>query len=186
MHGGGFVALSTSSHQIYLRKYAKETDSILFSIDYPKAPAFKYSQILLCIIKFYLFVYCYLVNVIQVEPQIILTGDSAGGNLVTALCQWIIINKMSVPKALVVCYPVMNMNIKSFTPSYLYSFNDYLLNFGMLLLVLQCIMDHEDNAQVNFMLSPVYCPNEVLVHFPKTYISVCQKDPLHDGGVIFA
>lgn len=43
VHGGGYVALSTSSHQFYLRKYAKTTDSILFTIDYPKAPGYKFS-----------------------------------------------------------------------------------------------------------------------------------------------
>lgn len=133
-----------------------------------------------------MFVHFYLKNVIQIQPQIVFTGDSAGGNLVTSLCQWLIMNNMATPNALMLCYPALNMNINTFTPSFLYSFNDYLLNFGMLLLVQQCLLDENDDAKKNFMLSPVYTPDEILDKFPKTYIMICQKDPLHDGGITFA
>ena len=38
IHGGGFIAMSTSSHQIYTRVYANKTEVPVFSIDYAKAP----------------------------------------------------------------------------------------------------------------------------------------------------
>ena len=34
--------MSSSSHEMYLRKFVKKTNSILFSVDYPLAPAAKY------------------------------------------------------------------------------------------------------------------------------------------------
>lgn len=48
--------MSTSSHQLYLWRIAKETNSTIFSIDYPKAPLVKYFDILNISVKFYIFV----------------------------------------------------------------------------------------------------------------------------------
>jgi len=36
LHGGGFVAMSTCSHQMYSRKWVKQVKAPLFSIDYGK------------------------------------------------------------------------------------------------------------------------------------------------------
>lgn len=55
-------------------------------MDYPKAPQAKYARIFQVILKFYLFIYFFVKNVIKIEPQIIFAGDSAGGNMVVALC----------------------------------------------------------------------------------------------------
>lgn len=38
VHGGGFIAMSSSSHEIYLRKFVKRTECVVFSVDYPLAP----------------------------------------------------------------------------------------------------------------------------------------------------
>ena len=54
------------------------------------------------------------------------------------------------------------MDFDQFSPSLLYSFDEYLLNFAMLLLVKKCLMDVDDNALINFMISPVFCPDEIL------------------------
>lgn len=78
--------MTTSTHLMYLTKYVKETGALLFTVDYPKAPQAKYSKILEVILKFYLFIHFYLKNVVKVTPQIVFVGDSAGGNLVVALC----------------------------------------------------------------------------------------------------
>lgn len=43
IHGGGFVGLSSMSHQNYIRKWAVSMpDSVVFSIDYRLAPQFTY------------------------------------------------------------------------------------------------------------------------------------------------
>lgn len=56
VHGGGFITMSSSSHQSYLRKFVRENDAILFSIDYPLAPKKKYKDIFESIIKGYLYI----------------------------------------------------------------------------------------------------------------------------------
>ena len=54
IHGGGFISMSSSSHQNYLRKYSLRTNSLIFSIDYPLAPKSKYLQIIESVFKSYL------------------------------------------------------------------------------------------------------------------------------------
>jgi len=38
IHGGGFVAMSSATHQNYTRKWANELNVPVFSIDYKLAP----------------------------------------------------------------------------------------------------------------------------------------------------
>jgi acetyl esterase/lipase len=71
-----------------LRRVAKETNSIIFSIDYKKAPYSKYFDILDTVIEFYLFL-TQLFKLLKVNPRIVLYGDSAGGTLISSLCTWI-------------------------------------------------------------------------------------------------
>ncbi len=56
IHGGGFICMSSSSHQSYLRKFSKQTGAALFSIDYPLAPAHKFVSIFESVIKGYLYI----------------------------------------------------------------------------------------------------------------------------------
>lgn len=56
IHGGGFITMSSGSHQSYLRKFVRENDVLLFSIDYPLAPKKKFKQIFDSILKGYLFI----------------------------------------------------------------------------------------------------------------------------------
>ena len=57
IHGGGFITMSSSSHQSYLRKFVRQFDSVVFSIDYPLAPKKKHKDIFESIIKGYFYVY---------------------------------------------------------------------------------------------------------------------------------
>jgi hormone-sensitive lipase len=47
MHGGGWVAMSSYSHQIYTRDWANSIkNSIIFSVDYGKTPDHPYPDAL--------------------------------------------------------------------------------------------------------------------------------------------
>ena len=56
IHGGGFISMSSSSHQIYLRKFAKACNSCIFSIDYPLSPMSKFKLTTEIIFKAYIYV----------------------------------------------------------------------------------------------------------------------------------
>jgi len=53
-----------------------------------------------------------------------LVGDSAGGNLVTALTILCIQSKIRVPDGLFLVYPALNINLKRFTPSFKFALED--------------------------------------------------------------
>lgn len=43
IHGGGFIATSSASHQTYLRKFARDIpNSLIVSVDYRLAPEYRY------------------------------------------------------------------------------------------------------------------------------------------------
>lgn len=54
IHGGGFIGMTSSSHMFYLRKYATEVGAVVFCIDYPLAPRWKYREITDSVFKAYL------------------------------------------------------------------------------------------------------------------------------------
>lgn len=56
IHGGGFVAMSSSSHLTYLTKWACELKVPVFSIDYRLAPIAKYPELVNDVIRSYMWI----------------------------------------------------------------------------------------------------------------------------------
>jgi hypothetical protein len=110
-HGGGFIAHSSKSHEIYLKPWCKELRVPIVSIDYSLAPEHIFPRASEeC---FYVYAWC-LVNKDSLGwtgERIIVVGDSAGGLLVTNIVQRSIINQVRIPDALV---PVIFMVYLSF------------------------------------------------------------------------
>lgn len=59
--------------------------------------------------------------------KIVLTGDSAGGNLALAVAMLAVETGFRLPDGLMIVYPVVNVSIRLFSPSMLLSFDDILL-----------------------------------------------------------
>ena len=78
------------------------------------------------------------------------------------------------------------MDLDLFTPSYLNSMHDYILNFNVLNLCKKCYLTDQDDSKTDFMISPLYTPDDLLARFPETHLFVCDMDPLHDDAVRFA
>ena len=73
----------------------------------------------------------------------------------------------------------------TFTPSFLYSMHDHLLNFNMLNLCAMCYIEEADDTKRDFMINTLQTPVEILKEYPKTYLLVCELDPLHDDAFRF-
>ena len=69
--------------------------------------------------------------------QIILAGDSAGGNLATAVTAMAIKNGVQKPDLLILPYPALSLAKKIVVPSLFYSFTDPILNLNFLNLCFQ-------------------------------------------------
>ncbi|KAI9888595.1 MAG: hypothetical protein M1814_006611 [Vezdaea aestivalis] len=125
--GGGFVAMTPRAYDDSLLAWAGKTGLPVLSLDYKKAPEYPYP---------YALNECY--DVYQTlatsrgrcigfsgegSPRIIVTGDSAGGNLATGLVlmilqsssnetlRWSNVDTLPAPEGLILIYPSLDMNI---------------------------------------------------------------------------
>lgn len=74
-----------------------------------------------CLILFQYF----LINTLDIKPnQIVLVGDSAGGNLAAALTNLCIKMGVRVPDGILMPYPVLDLSPKTFSPSLLLALDD--------------------------------------------------------------
>jgi len=94
---------------------------------------------------------------------------------------------VTLPYAVVGFYPAVNLSLKSFTPSLLYSFSDPLLSFEFLLICLKSYITNDKfSPEKDYFISPLFTPEKVLTRYPQVRIFVGEKDPLHDDAVRFA
>ena len=125
--GGGFVAMDPRTNDDKLCAWAAKTGLPVLSLDYKKAPEYPYP---------YALNECYDVYTTLIKskgrcigmsgkevPKVIVTGDSAGGNLAASMTLMIIETgsgpvrrfqgevELPVPDALVLFYPSLDMNI---------------------------------------------------------------------------
>jgi hormone-sensitive lipase len=106
IHGGGFVAMSSSSHENYLRKWCNRLEVPVLSIDYRLSPENPYPKALDDVWQAYNWILKYASDEFNIElNKIILVGDSAGGNLALALTYLLILHGKRLPDALFLAYP---------------------------------------------------------------------------------
>jgi len=192
VHGGGFIAMSSFSHETYLRPWSLQTSLPVVSVDYTNSPDQQYPvQIEQCYQS-----YLWLLQNAEEElgiklDKIIFAGDSAGGNLILAVLTRAILDGVRLPDSLVLSYPATYLNFSP-SPARIISMLDPLLNFKLLEL---CGMEYylnrnnmnvTNNAQRNPLISPSMLPDEILRKFPMTYINCGALDPLFDDGIYFA
>ena len=105
-HGGGFIAMSTRSHQVYLRKWAKHTNTVVFTVDYRLAPEFKYPYGFDDAWQAYYWIITQGESQLGVKMRnVIVAGDSAGGNLALSVTLRAIRTHFRVPDGIVLGYP---------------------------------------------------------------------------------
>lgn len=127
--GGGFVAMDPRCHDDKLMAWSRKTGLPVLSLDYGKAPEHPYPYALHeCYDAYWMIVKsrgrC--LGMKEAVPKIVLTGDSAGGNLATGLTLMIARSHTSyfpgdsssqdwlpMPEALVLIYPALDVNITS-------------------------------------------------------------------------
>lgn len=125
--GGGFVAMDPRCNDDKLFAWAGKTGLPVLSLDYKKAPEYPYPYALNECFDVYTTLVksrgrCIGMSGREV-PKIVVTGDSAGGNLATAMTLMVIetvTNKrrpglaqedLPIPAGLVLMYPALDMNI---------------------------------------------------------------------------
>ncbi|KAI0236157.1 hypothetical protein L0F63_004247 [Massospora cicadina] len=130
--GGGFVTMPPPCHESYFAFWCKDTNVPIIAIDYKKAPEFPYPYAVNECFDAYRTIVetrgrCLGLDGLRevairegglrrhhTEVPIALVGDSAGGNLATAvmykILEW---RNLARPQGLVLIYPCLNFNISS-------------------------------------------------------------------------
>lgn len=123
--GGGFVAMDPRTNDDRLLAWAGKTGLPVLSLDYRKAPEYPYPYALNECFDVYTQIVATRGRCIGMKPascpRIVLTGDSAGGNLATGTTLMVIQSNQTgnsrgilpCPAGLVLLYPALDMNISS-------------------------------------------------------------------------
>lgn len=94
IHGGGFTSSSTKERMRFIQKMVKDIHFNVFSIDYRLAPEFTQPSALLDCVDGYNFL------LKSYKPEnIVIVGESAGGNLAIVLTMYLRDHKLPLPKA---------------------------------------------------------------------------------------
>ncbi|KAI0986362.1 hypothetical protein GJ496_004883 [Pomphorhynchus laevis] len=214
IHGGGFIAEWSSTHETYLREWTDAFSIPILSVDYSESPKEVFpTPVLQC---FYAYIW-----MLEEKPMgwtgdnIVFVGDSAGGNIVTAVLLKAIDEGIRVPDQLFLFYPALNIT-SDLSPSRLVGLIDPVLNFHVMLACLKAYfglisannegqtvlrkLTEDYNSQLlfdlhkiayetssnNFLASPVYASDEHLAKFPNTMFFVSSVDPLLDDSISMA
>jgi acetyl esterase/lipase len=127
--GGGYVAMSPRTSEDRLLAWAGKTKVPVLSLDYKKAPEFPYPYALNECYDVYHSIVATRGRCLglsgNVRPRIIITGDSAGGNLAVGTVlmalqsgssdapRWQGEHMLPRPDGLVLAYPALNMKVES-------------------------------------------------------------------------
>jgi acetyl esterase/lipase len=122
--GGGFVAMDPRTSDDKLLAWAGRTGLPILSLNYRKAPEYPYPYALHECFDVYMMIVATRGRIVGLEaeecPRIVITGDSAGGNLATGTALMILqangsrsSTRLPTPAGLVLLYPALDMNIGS-------------------------------------------------------------------------
>ncbi|XP_045844060.1 hormone-sensitive lipase isoform X3 [Meles meles] len=131
IHGGGFVAQTSKSHEPYLKSWAQELGVPILSIDYSLAPEAPFPRAL----EECFYAYCWAVKhcalLGSTGERICLAGDSAGGNLCFTVSLRAAAYGVRVPDGIMAAYPATMLQSTA-SPSRLLSLMDPLLPLSVL------------------------------------------------------
>lgn len=158
-HGGGFCCHDSSVHQNYTRRWSRDCNVPVFSVDYRLAPKHAYPVPINDCYQAYVWIVTQAKEFLGLDIEhIIVGGDSAGGHITTAVSLLAAARGFRVPDAIVPIYPVFSIDISTFYPSLLLSIDEEILSQHALNFFLKCFKA-EGDASRDPILSPLYAPN---------------------------
>lgn len=181
LHGGGFVFNAAPHHFALARKFTQELQVKTVFVDYRLAPKYKFPIAPNDCMSAYRWVLSHAGELNIDTENILVCGDSAGGNLATVLCLMARDTRLSMPKAQMLLYPFVDrrMNTESCR---LYT-DTPMCNTEDMRKYLKMYVKDLDTAQILY-LSPMEAPS--LSGLPPAYVEVAQYDCLHDEGAEYA
>ena len=179
-HGGGFVMGNLETHDYPCRCIAKFSENIVIAVDYSLAPEFKFPKplndakyILKNLKNFSLPFKIDLENVL-------VCGDSAGGNLATILAINYSYNLLPKIKGQILIYPCVDLTLSM--KSMQIQLDGLVFSGKTMSYFVKHYLENRAD-EVNWEASPLYAPN--LSNQPPAYIFAAGLDPLLDEGIAY-
>ncbi len=181
MHGGGYVLPGAPHHYNNCKKYALGAACKVLYVDYPLSPKNRFPVPGNACYEAYKWAMDNAERLGIDKNNVIVGGDSAGGNLATIVCMKAVDNNIKVPVAQMLIYPSINSGLettsmKTFTDTPLCNSKDCKKYEGYYF--------EKDEDKYQKYVSPMNVDN--FSSFPPTYIETAEFDCLRDEARIFA
>ena len=185
LHGGGWVAGSIDSYTNICYNLAYKTESTVMAISYRLAPEHPFPAG---------FNDCYDVirlvysssEFLNLDPKnIVIMGDSAGGNLTAAVCQRAIDTRDFKVYKQILLYPALQSDYSKNTKykSVIENGSSYIISRTQLCDFMEHYVKNKEDLD-NKYVAPLLSNN--LFRMPKTLIITADNDPLRDEGIEYA
>jgi acetyl esterase len=179
-HGGGWVVGNLNTHDAFCRELCSQASMVVVSINYSLAPEHKFPIALEECVAVAKWLQSHAAEIGGDPEQIIITGDSAGGNLIAALSIKARDEGWNTFKAQVLVYPVTNPDFE--TASYTRFADGHMVKRDAMKWYWdQYLRAPEDRK--NPLAAPLLAN---LSNLPPTLVVLAEFDPLHDDGKLFA
>ena len=180
MHGGGWIMGDLNSHDQVCVDLSLRCQLTVIALDYGLSPENRFPVALNQCFSAYLKLLNNQFFLESTSQNILIGGDSAGGNLAAALSIKLRAESKPLPKAQVLFYPCLSLNFNS--PSYLRFSNAPILDKKSMKWFWSIYLDK--NFQINDPLAvPLLEKN--LSGLPETIICTAEVDPLASDGIDF-
>ena len=182
-HGGGWVIATLDTYDASARALANKTNAVVVSVDYRQAPEHKFPAA-------HEDSYAALQHVMNNakafngDPErVAVAGESAGGNLATAVCLMAQERGGKMPVHQLLVYPIANYEFD--TPSYRENAQAKPLNAAMMKWFFDKYLNSPDEGQ-NVLVSPLRAPQDRLAKLPPATVITAEIDPLRSEGRAYA
>ena len=168
IHGGAFISGPAEHHWKATQKIVQQTTKELWLIDYPKAPEATIHKI------------CKNIDAVYKQTlqnfksqEIVLIGDSVGGNLIMTLTQRLLKNKGELPNKLILITPVFDASMSNLEIENIAAKDPMLNTQGILSAKEMCANGLDLKYQI---ISPLYGSFR---NFPKTELYIGAYDIMY-------
>ncbi|MFY0687508.1 MAG: alpha/beta hydrolase fold domain-containing protein [Cyclobacteriaceae bacterium] len=168
IHGGAFISGPSKHHWDVAKEIVEQTNHKVWLCNYPKAPENQIKEISENIDA----IYDAALKNYQAR-NISIIGDSVGGTLASALVQRLIINKVALPKKIMLVSPVMDATMSNPKIENTEKSDPMLSKTGVLSSNKMCAGNHDLKDPI---ISPVYGNFE---GFPKTILFIAENDIMY-------
>ena len=178
-HGGGFMIKASGAHYKLAKEYAKKLPCKVVYVDYRLAPKYPFPVPVEDCFATYEWVWNNTEMLGIHNDKIMVAGDSAGGNLATAVTLMARDRGLQMPDALMLIYPVtdrrmVTQSMKNYTDTPMWDAN-------LSKMMWDAYLGEQQPEHIEYA-SPIEADS--FHRFPPTYIEVAEYDALHDEGVL--